>query len=126
MKYDLPMKLRLHDDSVRFRLGRSEVQRLVADGRVEAAVHFAGDNRLAYVLETSASAGAAAAAYADGVLVATLPAAEAREWAASDREAIESPAGSRPRLLVEKDFQCLHKDDRSEDAYPNPAVVAKR
>ena len=56
-----------------------------------------------------------------------LPVEMAQHWADSDQVSLslERDANSGPSLLVEKDFQCLHSDERnlSEDAdsYPSPS-----
>jgi hypothetical protein len=56
-----------------------------------------------------------------------LPLDMAEEWAGSDRISLSlNRAGdSGPSLLIEKDFQCLHREERNPaddaDAFPNPA-----
>jgi hypothetical protein len=60
-----------------------------------------------------------------------LPRAVGRDWAEADQVGIEVEviAGSqgRPlRLLIEKDFKCLHGGSETiPDAYPNPAADAR-
>jgi hypothetical protein len=50
------MKLRIKGNSLRIRVGRSELERFLDDGRVEDTIHFAPqpEARLTYVLESSA------------------------------------------------------------------------
>jgi hypothetical protein len=56
----------------------------------------------------------------DSRIVVTLPTAVATEWIESDQTGIEASIGAL-RLLIEKDFQCLHREPASgEDAFPNP------
>ena len=44
-----------------------------------------------------------------------------REWIESDQVSIEALAQASVQLLIEKDFQCLHKSDEQDpDAYANP------
>jgi hypothetical protein len=57
-----------------------------------------------------------------------LPEDRIREWATGSEVGIEAeqPAGSTStlRILIEKDFKCLHQDDANEnnDTFPNPAA----
>lgn len=119
------MKLRLRDDSIRLRLTRGEVERFAAAGRVEARVHFPAGAALAYALCQDAHAAGLEAAFADGVVTVTVPAALAQTWAASDRVAL---SGEQPlaegvlRILVEKDFACLapREGEDDADAFPHP------
>jgi len=119
------MKLRLKGDSIRLRLGPGEVQRLLAAGSVVERTGFGlGLASLSYSLEVSPAARAVSAGFDAGRLRVTVPAAEARAWAASaERVAIaadqDAGDGRRLSILVEKDFECLHGQD-GDDAFPNP------
>ena len=108
------MKLRFHDNSIRLRLDRAEVSRLASAGFVEETVDF-GSSVLGYRIETS-SALAIGASYREGKITISVPARTASDWIASDQPGIEDG-----RILIEKDFQCLHGADKSDpEAYPNP------
>ena len=56
-----------------------------------------------------------------------LPLDVAGKWAGSDRISLSlsRASDSGPSLLMEKDFQCLHREERNPadtaDAFPNPA-----
>lgn len=115
------MKLRIKGDSVRLRLARSEVRRLVEAGRVEETTHFAAGGTLGYVLQ----AGDVCAVEFNGArIVVTLPETEAREWAAGEQVGIYRTPESGVQLAVEKDFECLDREDPDKaDAYPNPRKV---
>jgi hypothetical protein len=53
----------------------------------------------------------------------TIPADQIAEWADSDRVGIESRSQAGVHLLVEKDFQCLHRSVEQEpDAFPHPLM----
>ncbi len=117
------MKLRIRGNSIRLRLTQGEVQTLAEKGRVEDAIAFAPGSRLVYALAFGGSLGAKL----EGSRVeVTLPAAQGKEWASSTRVGLEGEqpiAGGEPlRILVEKDFACLHprKGEDDRDAYPNP------
>jgi hypothetical protein len=121
------MKLRIKGDSLRLRVGPSEVQRLIASGRVEETIHFAPGAHLIFALEHSESA-ACLSAYRtpDGVAV-TVPTSIAQAWANGDDVGIYSavPNGSGSLdVAIEKDFACLdstHAGNR--DTYPNPKAA---
>jgi len=68
----------------------------------------------------SASAAKPQAVYGGDAIRVSLPETRVRAWAASDEVGIEGQDGP-IRILVEKDFQCLHRDAAAEpDAFPNP------
>jgi hypothetical protein len=125
------MKLRIHEDSIRFRLTRSEVEKLGTEGRVEGSVHFTADAKdaLRYALEASSCCGEVRAQLTSNEIRVTVPASLAHDWAATGQVTIEhlQPIGPDAglRILVEKDFRCIHRDETSEevsaaDFYPNP------
>jgi hypothetical protein len=77
-----------------------------------------------------------AADYKEGTITVRLPRSQAREWLETERIGIESGqalgCGRVLRILVEKDFQCLHAENRQienevdREAYPNPVADANR
>jgi hypothetical protein len=115
------LKLRIHDNSIRLRLNRHEVAQFLATGRVEDAVHFAAGVALSYSMETSASASAPQAIFSDGNLRVIVPSDQGRNWATSDQIGMEAQ-DAHPAILVEKDFQCMHRDEHDPEAYPNPLL----
>ena len=113
------MKLRFHNDSLRLRLSQPEVARLKETGRVETSVTFAPGQALLYSIETGPD-GAVSATFEQGRIRVHLPAATARQWIDSDQTGVES-SGSPLHILIEKDYQCLHKSSPDDaDAFPNP------
>lgn len=119
------MKLRIQDNSIRFRLTRKEVDALRDSGRVSAAVSFADGSCLEYSIETSTLTGQPRANYSADGLVVQIPQATARQWAATDEVSI---TGAQPlengelTILVEKDFACLapREGDDETDLFPHP------
>ncbi|MGH8166817.1 MAG: DUF7009 family protein, partial [Woeseiaceae bacterium] len=75
------MKLRVQDNSIRFRLTRAEVDNLHRDGAVSATVSFPGGSRLEYRVETTTRAGEPQANFSAGELVVQIPHAVVRKWA---------------------------------------------
>jgi hypothetical protein len=111
------MKLRLHSDTLRLRLSQSEVARLGAGERVEDIVSFPGDRTLEYAIEP----GAVLSAMFDGRRVTvTVPAAQAKHWAENSEVGISGSDGPL-KILIEKDFQCLHGPEATNvGLFPNP------
>ena len=115
------MKLRIQGNSLRLRLTQKEVVRLHDCGRVESSIEFAPGRALAYALEGSPDATSVTANFDGQSILVTVPAPLMTEWAEGDRVSIEGPLQAGVQLLIEKDFQCLHKPDHHDpDAYPNP------
>lgn len=122
------MKLRIQANSIRFRITPTELQALATRGQIESAVQLgnAAENRLTYVLESSDACSRVEAQYAAAKIRVMLPAKEVREWASTERVAIEGVqcvAGGELKILVEKDFKCLQprSNENEADRFPNPA-----
>lgn len=117
------MKLRIQGDSIRLRLTQSEVAHFAADGYVEATTCFGPGRTLTYALQ-SADAEELGAAFGDDTLAVFVPRAWATSWAASEQVGFdgrqEVGEGRSLALLVEKDFECLHKRPEEDDAFPHP------
>ena len=112
------MKLRFHGDSLRLRLSQAEMARLAETGRVEDTLTFAPGQSLSYSLET----GPVLAVAFDGQRISiVVPAAAAKHWMESNEAGIEGASGPL-KVLVEKDFRCLHSGEEDADAFPNPAA----
>lgn len=119
------MKLRLRGNSLRLRLTKADVARLVREGRVQETVEFPG-RALAYVLERSSETEGVAALF-DGAVVRVLASTSVLDaWTNTDLVGFEQEMpttnGATLRLLVEKDWQCLTEraGEDEADAYPNP------
>lgn len=121
------MKLRIQGNAIRLRLNRREVEEFARTGRASAALQFGGGAVLRYSL--SFGTGEDLRATFDGAdLIVEVPALTARSWAESDtvglqgQEALED--GGQLEIVIEKDFQCMHKGEGAmdPDAYPNPMI----
>jgi hypothetical protein len=112
------MKLRFHDNSLRLRLSQSEVARLKQEGRIEERIAFGPHQTLTYSIE-AAPVTQVGASFADGSVRVVAPRAIVHAWVDSDQVGIES-AGSTPRVLIEKDFKCVHPSSEDADSFPNP------
>ena len=126
------MKLRIKGNSLRVRITRSEVDRLVNDGRIEETTWLGRDDgsRISYVLEHEAGAKAVDLRFNPPVLAVVVPTSQVREWATSDEVGIYTRLDLGVRgavdLVIEKDFACLHgTDEENEDAFPNPNMAVR-
>jgi len=119
------MKLRIQENSIRLRLTQKEVGELRRAGRVEATICFTPGRALSYSIESLAEASEPTVTFQDNAIRTVIPAEAAIRWADTDEIGIEAYQAAGPnlelRLLIEKDFQCLHRTTEQEpDAYPNP------
>lgn len=121
------MKLRVRGNSLRFRLGRSEVEVLGRNGRVNETVNFVpfGENDFGYTLE-KISGSEFSAIFANGRITVSVPATLVNRWIESEDVSIEGRQMLDDRtdlkILIEKDFVCLnaHNDEDQSDRYPHP------
>ena len=115
------MKLRLHGNSVRLRLSRSEVERLRDTGLVEESLDFGGGEALAYRLQSRPEPGPARAEFRQGTMTISVSAEAAQAWAASDDVGVYAQSGALA-ISIEKDFRCLTRplDEQEPDVYPHP------
>lgn len=103
------MKLRIRENTIRFRLKRAEVKRLASGHSIVEQTCFP-DSVMTYRLDISDD-GKFAASFHDGNLVICLPKQEVTQWAQNDQISIvaEQALGNADvlSLLIEKDFKCL-------------------
>ncbi|MEQ1642612.1 MAG: hypothetical protein ABL959_04095 [Pyrinomonadaceae bacterium] len=120
------MKLRIRENTLRFRLGRSEVETFGRTGTIADKVRFGLKmDEFGYSLEKTPQ-NKFSASFIDGMIVVQVPAYDADRWANSDEVSL---AGSfltddqtELKILIEKDFVCLnaHNDEDQSDRYPHP------
>lgn len=124
------MKLRIKGDSLRMRLTQSEVQRLASGADVEDAIGFGSEpnESLAYCVRSSEVSSSLSAKFANTKLTISVPSSLAKEWAESERVALEAHNdignGRFLHLLIEKDFTCLtpRLGDDDKDTFPHPSA----
>ena len=121
------MKLRLHGNSVRLRLTQAEVAQFSKTGYVEERIDFGAGASLTYVLESSSKAETLQAHYWNGQVHIQMPVAAGHDWVTTDRVGVAGEqalaGGKQLSILIEKDFQCIHRDEPEPDAYPNPLAA---
>ncbi len=121
------MKLRIRGNSVRFRLLRSEVAALGAEGRIAETTIFGSTEKdvLTYSIQISDDAERVSAGFCENDICVVLPREAADEWINSEQVEIEAAIeenGQTIEILVEKDFVCLTRTDDPDnrDAFPIP------
>lgn len=123
------MKLRIKDNSIRFRLLRTEVQTLAEEGRIVSHTLLSVSDpagRLSYSIEHGLHYKVIAAEQ-DGLSIrVAAPTKDVVAWA-KDNSAIGLYAeqtvygGAMLQITIEKDFACIDRDDVDNvDTFDNP------
>ena len=124
------MKLRIHENSLRLRVNRPDVEALRRDGSIEHRLNVTAEAALVYRLEIDDCAvpeAALVAAEGGSMIIVRLPGPLAERWFDEREVAVTASvdiAGGAPlELLIEKDFACLiPRDGEDSDTYfANPA-----
>jgi hypothetical protein len=126
------MKLRIKGNSIRLRLGRSEVKRLSSGGAVEESTVFGpfAEERFVYAICASHENSIVSASFADRCLLVRVPWRQIQKWADTDEVGIQAlqRTGDEEwlQILIEKDFECVEAPagESQEDAFPNPKLEA--
>jgi hypothetical protein len=121
------MKLRILDNSLRFRLGRSEVESFGQSGSIEKVVRFgkSHENDLIYKLETT-DGDEFTGRFTNGNIAVCIPRPIIDEWVRGEDVSISGcqqlDDQTQLKFLIEKDFVCLsaHNGEDQSDRYPHP------
>ena len=122
------MKLRMQASSVRLRLARQEVEALGRGERVQSTARF--PNGAVFVYALSVTAGdEVTARFEDDCIEVQLPSPVAAEWAHGAEVTLAAEqltTGGVFKILVEKDYSCLHprEEESPLERYPNPRAAA--
>jgi hypothetical protein len=121
------MKLRIKGDSLRLRVSRSEVARLLTGDCLEETIHFApeANARFTCALRKDPSVSMPTLQYTENRVAVLIPANQANTWGATDQIGIAETIGLGElgvlALLIEKDFACLDRSDEdNQDTFANP------
>jgi uncharacterized protein DUF7009 len=121
------MKLRMQGNSLRLRLNQQDVAQFSKTGYVEEGIDFGGGAALSYVLESSSKIETPHAIFRGGQLRIQMPASAGHDWVTTDRVGVSGEqtlaGGKQLSILIEKDFQCIHRDEAEPDGYPNPLAA---
>jgi hypothetical protein len=125
------MKLRIKGDSLRLRVSRSELARLLGGACLEDTIHFAPEAsaKFTYSLQQGPSVSRPTVQYAGSKVTILIPADQAHDWGVTDQvgiaEDISLGSAGTLALLIEKDFACLDRSDEdNQDTFPNPSTGA--
>ena len=119
------MKLRIKDQSIRFRLSQNEVRKLDGESEIVASTYI-GESTLTYVIKHALDR-TFSCNFIEGKISVMVPKDILQTWCNSDQVSIECnlpKSGQTPslQLLIEKDFQCLIERAGEDESglFPNP------
>jgi hypothetical protein len=125
------MKLRIKGNSLRLRVSRPEVVRLLAGECLEETIHFAPETRakFTYALQQDPSVSRPTVQYEESNVTILIPIDQANTWAVTDQVGIAEDIRlgdlGTLALLIEKDFACLDRSEEDNvDTFPNPNAGA--
>ena len=126
------MKLRIKGNTLRLRVARSEVARLLEGECIEETIHFAPEAgaRFTYALQQDPAVNAPTVRYSESRVVIVVPVDQASTWAVTDQVGIAEDINlgefGSLALLIEKDFACLDgRDEDNRDTFANPLAGAR-
>lgn len=125
------MKIRIKNNTVRFRLSKSEVERFDKEGYIEATTAFVSQT-LTYAIErrTDKLGHELSADFCNNIITLYMPEKMAKEWMEPHVVGFDTymglDNGEQLYLLIEKDFKCLDEthEDQS-DNFDNPLSFNK-
>lgn len=108
------------------RLSQSEVDQFGQEGTVSGKTDFVNQS-LVYTLQQSGSASEVSASFENNKIIISVPSATAKEWLNPENIGFQSEEKADISILVEKDFECLHKrpNEDESDNFPNPQAIEK-
>jgi hypothetical protein len=125
------MKVRIEGDSLRLRISRSEVARLLEGDCLEETIHFAPEAcaRFTYAVQQDRLICKPTVQYTENRAAVLIPADQANAWGITDQVGITEDISlgnlGSLALLIEKDFACLDRSDEdNEDTFQNPNAGA--
>jgi uncharacterized protein DUF7009 len=125
------MKLRIKGNSLRVRVSRSEVTRLLAGDCLEETIYFAPETgaKFTYALRQEASLSKPTVQYTLNRVAILIPSDQANAWCVTDQVGIAENIAlghfGSLGLLIEKDFACLDRSEEdNEDTFQNPNAGA--
>jgi hypothetical protein len=126
------MKLRLKDNSIRFRLLRGEVEVLAETGRIEAHTILSlteDKERIAYSIEHDDRYRSIGVTCVGCDIRVTVPSREILAWANGEAIGLygEQPIHGNQKLIImiEKDLACADRSDAdNSDTFANPKALA--
>ncbi len=123
------MKVRIKGNTLRYRLTKTEVAKLAAEGKVIEQVQF-NEQTLSYQLVVSDLYPNLHASFNNNIITIFFPSAKTIQWRDGEQVGhfFDMPIANQQTmfLLVEKDFVCLDETHEDQgDNYPNPLLNKK-
>ncbi|NND09427.1 MAG: hypothetical protein HKN87_23890 [Saprospiraceae bacterium] len=122
------MKLRIKDQSVRFRLTQNEVRQLLTTSKISASTYL-GSKTLSYEIE-GVTGSSCNCLFKDEKICIHIPINSLNAWCSSDQISLQYELRDSERfpslqILIEKDFKCLieRTGEDESDLYPNPQAL---
>jgi hypothetical protein len=126
------MKLRIKENTMRVRVSRSEVARLLTGDCLEETIHFTPEPvaKLSYALQQDQSLSRPTVQYTENRVAILIPADQVNTWGTTDQVGIAEDISLGNLwslgLLIEKDFACLDRSDEdNQDTFANPNAGAQ-
>ena len=117
------MKLRIKGNSVRLRLSKTDVEKLVVAKYLEERTSF-GNNTFTYALQSKDGGDKLSANFDGGKITVFIPEVFIKDWVVNDVigfNATEQVNDTESLYIqVEKDFKCLDETTDQSDNYENP------
>jgi hypothetical protein len=127
------MKLRINGNSLRLRVTRSELERLIAGEGVEETISFgpAPEASLRYALVSGSQDAPVSVRYRAQKITVTLSPEQLRAWSDENQIGVYANlnlgVAASLEIAVEKDFACLDRSDKDNaDTFANPYAEGKR
>jgi hypothetical protein len=118
------MKIRIKDNSIRYRLTKTEVKQLCTQYFITSQTVLAS-NTLTYNIQVQDNIENLSADFVANTITLFFPKVDADAWYENEiithQHTIKTINGSLLKLVLEKDFVCLdHSDEDQSDNYANP------
>jgi len=114
------MKIRCVENSIRYRLRKSDIAELRSASRCSKSVRFGVNSLFQYTLKIEAIP-AIAVAFNNGEIIISLPEKIFADWADTSEVAIAKSikvdSSNNLELLIEKDFPCKDREEDVSDTF---------
>lgn len=121
------MKIRIKDNTIRFRLNKPEVDEFGKNGILEGRTEFS-PMPFVYVVQSSPIVKELSASFQNNTVTLIVPSSLVDEWVSTNRIGFDGKMttenGKQIYLLLEKDFKCLDNTLEDQvDNYENPLTI---
>ena len=114
------MKIRCVENSIRYRLRKSDIKKLHEQNFVSDRVGFGGEHVFKFTLKVGQKINLSAD-FIDGEIIIELPAVQFEKWANTSEVSIEENLklenDKHLHVLIEKDFPCKDREEDISDTF---------